>query len=288
MEFLQLKYFYESARTQSLSRAASKYMVPASSVSAAIKRLEGELGCTLFDRRPNRILLNENGKRLQRSLSIVFEELESTIATLSDAETQDGREVRILMRALRADVTDYIIRYKKENTGAKFRLDADFEQTDIEEYDLIVDTQNNAYHGYDCFELDRRRVLLYAAEDSPLVGRALTLRDLADELFVTMSPRATQYKLLMRACADAGFVPRLLAQMNDADCFFKFISSGAAIGAAGERDQNSERRIRPLDVRDFKQTQTVFVYYKKDRAFGSVRKFVEFLQKATQNTAKMV
>ncbi len=286
MEFLQLRYFYESARTQSLSQTASKYMVPASSVSAAIKRLEEELGCRLFDRHPNRILLNENGKRLQRSLATVFEELEGTIAALSGTGMQDEREVRILVRALRADVTDHIIRYKKENTGAKFRLVADFEQTDAEEYDIIVDTKSELYHGYDFFELDRQRVLLYAAEDSPLIGKELSLNDLASEPFVTMSPRGNQSRLLMRACNEAGFAPRLLAQINDADCFFKFIASGAAIGAAGERAGNADRHILPLQVRDFQQMQTVCAYYKKDGAFGSVRNFIDFLQKAAQSVAK--
>ena len=69
MEFLQLRYFYESARTQSLSKTASKYMVPASSVSASIKRLEGELGCQLFERTANRITLSESGKRLHSNPS---------------------------------------------------------------------------------------------------------------------------------------------------------------------------------------------------------------------------
>ena len=117
MEFLQLRYFYESARTQSLSKTASKYMVPASSVSASIKRLEGELGCQLFERTANRITLSEGGKRLQRSLSVIFEELDGALLDLSGG-LADTREVRILVRALRADVTDHIIRYKKTHTGA--------------------------------------------------------------------------------------------------------------------------------------------------------------------------
>ena len=287
MEFLQLRYFYESARTQSLSKTASKYMVPASSVSASIKRLESELGCQLFERTANRIILSESGKRLQRSLSVIFGELDSALSDLSDG-VWDAREVRILVRALRADVTDHIIRYKKAHTGAKFRLVADFEQTDTEEYDIIVDTQKDSYHEYEFFELDRQRVQLYAAADSPLVGKALTLSDLAAEPFVTMSPRGNQYKLLMGACARAGFAPRLLAQINDADCFFKFIASGAAIGAAGERAARADRGILPLQVSDFDCTQTVCVYYKKDGAVGSVRNFIEFLQKSAQSTQKVL
>ena len=287
MEFLQLRYFYESARTQSLSKTAAKYMVPASSVSASIKRLESELGCALFERTANRITLSESGKRLQRSLAVIFEELDGALLDLSGG-LADSREVRILVRALRADVTDHIIRYKKAHADAKFRLVADFEKTDTEEYDIIVDTQKESYQGYDFFELDRQRVQLYAAADSPLIGRSLTLAELAAEPFVTMSPRGNQYKLLMGACARAGFTPRLLAQINDADCFFKFIASGAAIGAAGERAARADRGILPLSVADFQSTQTVCAYYQRDAAFGSVRNFIEFLQNSAQNAKKVL
>ena len=72
MELLQLRYFYESALTESFAQTAEKYLVPATSVSAAVKRLEGELGCALFDRFANRIRLNGNGRRLQKSLCLVF------------------------------------------------------------------------------------------------------------------------------------------------------------------------------------------------------------------------
>ena len=66
MDLLQLKYFYESAQSGSFSKTAQKHMVPLSSVSASIRRLEKELNCALFDRFPNYIVLNENGKKLQK------------------------------------------------------------------------------------------------------------------------------------------------------------------------------------------------------------------------------
>ena len=47
MELLQLRYFYESAKHENFAKTAEKYMVPASSISASVKRLEDELGCKL-------------------------------------------------------------------------------------------------------------------------------------------------------------------------------------------------------------------------------------------------
>ncbi len=278
MEFLQLRYFYESALSQSLSGTARKYMVPASSVSASIKRLEEELGCCLFERLSNRILLNENGKRLQQSLAVIFKELEQAVSSISHT-VDDAREVRILVRALRATLTDCVIRYKTEHVNAKFRLISSFEQEGLDDYDIIVDTQKEGYTGYDFFEFCRQRVYIYAAKDSPLCTMPLSLAQLADQAFVTMSPLGNQYKLLMDACQKAGFSPRLLAQINDSACFFKFIASGAAVGVAGERSVRADMAIVPLRITDFKEQQTVCVYYKRESAYGHVKKFIEFLKK---------
>ena len=43
MNLRELEYFYETAQTQNISRTAEKFLVPASTVSTAIKKLEKEL-----------------------------------------------------------------------------------------------------------------------------------------------------------------------------------------------------------------------------------------------------
>ena len=72
MEMLQLRYFYESAKSQNFTITAQKYLVPVSAVSSSVKRLEKELGCQLFEREANRIRLNDSGRLLQQSLCTVF------------------------------------------------------------------------------------------------------------------------------------------------------------------------------------------------------------------------
>ena len=279
MDTLKIKAILAAARHRSLSKAAERYRVPASSVSASIKRLEQELGCRLFERTANRITLNENGKKLHRSLSLVFTELESTLSSISDADG-DTREVRILVKAMRSLVTDYAIAYKTAHADAKFILISDFDEQHPEEYDIIIDTQSEQYGAYEYFELCRQRVQLYAAKSSPLCDKELTLRELANEPFVSMSPQGNQYRLLINACAKAGYSPTLVAQINDAACFFKFIASGVAIGAAGERAAAAAQGICPLRLADFCEEQTVCVYYKKQNAWGNVRRFIEFLKKS--------
>mgnify|MGYP002513475198 CR=1 FL=1 len=75
MEFLQLKYFQHAARSENFSHTATAFMVPPSSVSVSIKKLESELGVPLFDRTANKLSLNENGKLFLKTADTIFAEI---------------------------------------------------------------------------------------------------------------------------------------------------------------------------------------------------------------------
>ena len=138
MEILQLRYFFESAKTEKFSETAKKFMVPTTAVSAAVKRLESEIGCKLFDRTSNRILLNANGKRLQKSLYTVFAELDGVMAELS-ANTGDNREIKMLVRGMRRDITELITQFNAKHPHVVFKTVFDFRDADLSGYDIIID-----------------------------------------------------------------------------------------------------------------------------------------------------
>ena len=64
MELLQLQYFFDTSKNESFAKTAEKYLVPSSSVSASVRRLEEELGCLLFERINHTITLTERGREL--------------------------------------------------------------------------------------------------------------------------------------------------------------------------------------------------------------------------------
>ncbi len=279
MEILQLQYFYESAREESFAKTAGKYGVPATSVSAAVKRLEKELGCRLFDRSCNRITLNACGKRLQQSLGIVFAELDSTVEKLK-AIHAESREIRLLVRAMRRDITDYIIAYKEKHPHITFKTVYDFGETEYEKYDIIIDEKTDRYEGYETFELCTMRIRMKAAAGSALCRKRHTLRQLSGQSFVSWGEQSNMHSLLCRACSRAGFTPNIVVQSNDTVCYEKLIASGIGIGLGREDFQaDAAKGLAYLDVADFDERYTVYAYYKEQMYTGSVKHFIDFLQR---------
>ena len=68
MELLQLKYFCHAAESENFSVTAKAFSIPASNISQTVKRLENELGTTLFTRNANRISLNAQGKEFYEAI----------------------------------------------------------------------------------------------------------------------------------------------------------------------------------------------------------------------------
>lgn len=278
MDLLQLRYFYDSANYLSISKTAAKYGVPATSVSASIRRLEEELGCKLFDRTPNRISLNDKGMIMRDSLRKIFTEMDTMVEAVSGA-ADDVKEIKILVRAIRALITQQVIEYKKKYSQTRFKLVADFDGRDIDDYDIIIDAQNDQYVGYDSMVLGNQQVCCYVPSGSGLCKRTFSLKELSQMSFALMSQHGNHGKIFIEACKKVGFAPNIVAEVNDSACFRKIISSGIAIGVTGQFATNIDGNITmvPLNVKDFKCEQTICMYYKNANK-GNAARFVSFIR----------
>ena len=278
MELLQLRYFFESAQNESFAQTAEKYMVPATSVSASVRRLEKELGCTLFDRSCNRIMLNDNGRKLKQSLSLIFSELDQTVDSLTSTGT-DTRTIKMLVRAMRDPITDHIIEYRSKHPHITFKTVFDFNERNIGNYDIIIDEENDCYPEYEKFVLYTTHIRFRASKDNPLCQKKLTLKQLANQPFVSIGENNSMHKILLDTCERAGFVPNIVVQSNDLRCNQNFIAADVGLGLGRDYPGASlPENMVYLDVVDFNEKQNICGYYKKQAAYGNVEHFLKFLK----------
>ncbi len=278
MEMLQLRYFYESAKNENFTKTAEKYMVPATSVSASVKRLEKELGCELFYRTSNKIALNDNGKRLMESVETIFKELDMAIDDLS-THSADNRKIRMLVRAMRGEITNHIIEYKTKHPHVSFMTVFDFNETNFENYDIIIDEACDKYPTYERIDLYSTQLRLRVSANSPLCRKKLTLKQLINQPFVSIGENNGMHNILINACKKAGFNPNIVVQSNDILCNQKCVEAGIGIGIGREYPHaNKPEGVKSLDVSDFNEKQIICSYYRKESAYGNVAHFLKFLK----------
>lgn len=88
MDFYQIRYFLAIAQTGGFTKAAERLFVSQPSLSAGIKKLELELGVTLFERGGRRAVLTAAGKFFLDSATVILNEYESTLLKLKGFQTQ--------------------------------------------------------------------------------------------------------------------------------------------------------------------------------------------------------
>lgn len=277
MELLQLRYFYESAKNENFAKTAEKYMVPPSSVSASVKRLEDELGCKLFDRRSNRITLNENGMQLQNSLSVIFDELDQTVEKIRTNKPQKT-EIRILVLAMRDHICDIMFEYQKLHANVHFVAMFDVDNNATADYDLIIDKDCDIYPTYKRHELGNYKICFKATPESPLIGKELVMKDLRHERFITLEYELGLNSSLLECCKNAGFYPNIVLQTNDRQCFRQSAASGIGIGLWLQSEfAPPPEGLVDLDVRDLQLRHTLYLYYKNNIVNEQVKDFISFL-----------
>ena len=279
MEMLQLRYFYESAVSESFSKTAKKYMVPASSVSASIKRLEQELGTELFIRYRNRIELSESGKQLLSAVSNSLTQLDTAVNAISQ-QPAEKQTISILARCTRQTVTSWIVRFYRRYPSVNFKLSVDDTPCNYENYDIIVSPPDEGLADYESFPWRKFFIRVEALTTDPLCRGPITLNQLRDRFFVTTGSQKGGYKIFTDACEQQGFTPKVFLECNDYASRTTALLSGVCLGLnlakIDEDAHNPDTQF--LAITDFNEELAANVYYKKEKYAGNIRLFLDMLK----------
>lgn len=277
MEFLQLRYFCDAAETENFSKTAQRFLVPTSAVSQSIRRLEKELGTALFDRRSNRIALNEEGRIFYRAVCRMDGILKDARQQLAGDAEQISGEIRMNILCNRRIVSDAIRQFVDQHPKVSFVLDHG--SGTHERYDLVISDESFAKERFAGTALITEDIAIAFSKNHMLADKErVELRELQQEHFVTMPPHSRLYHLTQRLCAQAGFAPRIGIQCDDPFYIRKYIEMGLGVGLVplfSWKGQLSEGLVcKRLDgVR-----RTTYAYWDASRAMNkTVRAFLDLL-----------
>lgn len=121
MEIQQFRYFLAAARYENLTKAAEDLHIAQPALSQSIKRLETELGVSLFDRKNHRIELNEQGKLLKKRLIPILESIDNLKDELWESVYSSERTIYLNFLSASNLITNSIISYRALKPDVQFR-----------------------------------------------------------------------------------------------------------------------------------------------------------------------
>ena len=227
MEFLQLKYFCDAAETENFSKTAKKYLVPTSNISRSIKCLEKELGCELFEHKVNKVSLNYDGKQFYANASQALALLENAKMRLSDRSEVIEGNIRLICLNNRRTVTRAIEKFSQKYPNVKFiihhNLDAE------QDFDVFISDVCPYEYSEKTLLVDEEICIALNVSHPRASKQTVSVAELENERFITMTSGNSMQKITVNVCADAGFSPNIAIQTDDPFYLRKYIEMGLGI-----------------------------------------------------------
>ena len=279
MNLMRIKYFVEVAKWGSFSKAAQTLYVSQPNLSRQIALMEQEVGFALFHRSGKNIQLTRAGEYLYGQLRDLPEHTERAIA---HAETISRREADSLSigvlegQDVNAFLSDRINHLREENPDLLVEMERNSfrnlrQGLDRGAYDVLftLEFELEGRDDWDSMILFQQPGAIVLSRSHPLAGRDnLTIEDFRSEPFVAISRENSPggYNLLLKQCAESGFVPNIVRETNTTESLFLCVEMGLGV-ALLDRNTRLERNnaLRIIDIPESRAAGLVAVWRKDNR-----------------------
>ncbi len=239
MQLHRLEGFHWVARTGGYARAARAFPYPITqpAVHQQIRKLESDLGVVLFERvAKDRVILTPAGRRLHEFIAPFFDQLPSVVRSVRSGP--EGGELHILAPALllRALLPAWVHRLRRRIPNLEVQVRevaaADVEPLRRGEADLLVQHLPEVPPDVNAKRIATLRGYVIVPKDHRLASRKrVSLKDLADETFISYDPALLAHDLQMRALREHGVDPVRTITASTYDTIVAFVEAGLGVSA---------------------------------------------------------
>jgi DNA-binding transcriptional LysR family regulator len=221
VSILQLEYFKALAQTGSLTKTANSLTIAVPSLSAAIARLEKEIGCKLFDRDGRQMRLNKSGEVYLQYVNDILLQIENAKKEALDLSGKYDTSISIGASSPMVWL-DAIGLFANANPHLKvahtlIKYDRFKENAYCSQFDFIItavsDLPGCQWEYKQLIADDRPVIAVYPSH--PLVRReSLRLCETKDEKYIAVSRDFSMRKFFEDSCRMAGFIPKIVLECD--------------------------------------------------------------------------
>ncbi len=245
MELMQLRYFVQVAKLESVSRAAVSLHISQPALSKTIGNLERELGAPLFDRIGKRIYLNEKGRFFLKGVEASLRELNNATLLVNELATGQTGTLRLGVFSPQHVILPCIEQFMHNNSQVQVDFDArKLAKTSqlLADFDGIFYTEGESFSHIQGIPFAEDETGLLVSSEHPLAHCGQTSLDaFKDDPFVFMTTSTGLYEQSYQLCIDSGFVPWIRATATSGLAQFQFVGSNQCVSFIAQSDFDARR-----------------------------------------------
>ncbi|MCJ2164571.1 MULTISPECIES: LysR family transcriptional regulator [unclassified Pseudodesulfovibrio] len=291
MELRQLRYFIAVAEELHFGRAAERCHIAQPPLSQQIKRLEEELGVTLFERTSRKVSLTDEGQMFLQVARDTLCTLESGVEKMHMmAEGLIGKlRIGFLSSGLHTDFLKGVTAFRKRYPG----IQLDIREMQSSDQNLALragelDVGLSHYCYADHYHLDSRtfladRYFLAVHEDHPLAQKGhAEFADIDKEPFIMFSRQhyPDAYDRAIGRYHKFGVQPRIVQEAKTHQTKLSLIAAGMGIGFVPDRMRAvlpDTVRMLPFDFQGEVHRTPLKIVWRKGEQSPALKCFLEVL-----------
>ena len=290
MDFSQLEIFLAIAQEKSFSRAAEKMLRTQPAISIAIKRLEEELGESLFDRSSKAGTLTEAGKILhsyaQRVLNLRDE------ATSAISELRGMYRGRLSIGANESTslylLPPLLIKYRQQHPRIKIevyrnvseRIPNEVLERNLDFGFLSYDPQHPMLQSMEVYHDEL--VLVVSPKHALAKKKGITVRDLAQESFVAHNVKTPARSRIFEFFAQNRTPLNISIELATLETIKEFAKANVGIAILPRlslQEELATQQLVEVPVKGMKIEKTLRIIYRREQTLSHAAKsFLEIVK----------
>lgn len=267
------RIFYNVAKYKSFTRAAEVMYANQPNLTRAVKTLEKQLGCTLFERTNKGVQLTSDGKELYEHISIAFEHIEAGELAVSEKHSMQRGVVSVGATeiALRCFLLPVLSRYHKMYPGIRIKIlnvstPQALKMINSSLVDIaIVTTPADITSKLSVVDLSSFREVPVCSEELEVKNGA-DIRDLQNYPIISLGEGTSTFdfysdEFIKRGCV---FSPDIEAAT--ADQIMPLVKHGLGIGFVPEDFLALESGIRKIELKEELPEREIILVRKKEHS----------------------
>lgn len=268
--YAPLRAFHAVALHGGFSKAAAALHLTQPAISDQVRRLEGDFGVSLFNRRPRAVELTPIGRRLLIATRRFF-----------DAE-KDARDILSAARSLSTgSLTVYadapylamrlIAAFREHHPGIEIKVQTGNAETCLESVldfhaDVAISASNRQDARLHYQQLHSEPLAAVLTPEHPLAaGASIDLAALSREPLIYREPRSVTQRLFQDDLASAGLVCTPVVEVEGREALMEAVAANIGVGVMAASELGVDQRLVSVPIVDTRSLMTESLVRLADR-----------------------
>lgn len=285
----QLRAFEAVARLGSITNAARELHVSQPTVSIQLRELANAVGEPLVEINGRRLRLTHAGDVLQGTIGELGQCWQRLESSLAEARGLVRGRLRIAaVTTAEYFVPDLLGMFAAAHPGVEIELAIENRDRVVERLQRNLDDLTVMMLPPASLSLERvpfldNPLVVIAARQHPLQGRALTLDELSEQRWLMREQGSGTRKVAEQHFTEAGFVPKVAMSLGSNEAIKHAAAAGLGVAVVSELAVRVAGMLDPaltiLNVHGFPLQRQWFVVWRKDQHHSvAAKRFVQYLQ----------